>query len=77
VTLFNRDKLFDDGQGFGHSVSAGMNKDVKGKTHTYYQVIIGVSFLLFLPWVSCSDFALYIAVDIWMASYWDLLFVNK
>lgn len=35
-----RDKLFDDGQGFGHSVSAGMNKDVKGKTHTYYQVLI-------------------------------------
>ncbi len=39
LCLFSRDKLFDDGQGFGHSVSAGMNKDVKGKTHTYYQVI--------------------------------------
>ena len=37
IAIF-RDKLYDENNSFGHSVSSSMNKDVKGKTHTYYQV---------------------------------------
>ena len=31
----------DDSATFGHSVNSNLNKDVKGKTHTYYQVTKG------------------------------------
>ncbi len=56
--LLHRDKLFDEGQGFGQSVSASMNKDVKGKTHTYYQVIIFIAF--FIRWFVLQKFKIVI-----------------